>query len=302
MISTILEIVDPHMHMWDLSRHYYAWLQAEPLPNNPAGDVTPIAHRSYLPPDYARDTQGFHVTGTVHVECGLPKEAHLSETDWLETLGAESGMPSGIVAGAWLDHPDVEQTLAAQASRSRVRGIRQIANWHRDPQKTYSGHDRLEDPAWQRGYAQLARYGLSFDMQIYPSQMPSAAQLAARHGNTRMIINHAGMPTDRDAPGLRAWRDGMRMLAAQPNVAVKISGLAMVDRSWTKESLRPFVLETIDLFGTDRCMFASNFPVDSIHGTFTQHYSAYDAITQDFSQPERHALFAGTARRIYRLS
>jgi predicted TIM-barrel fold metal-dependent hydrolase len=294
-------IVDPHMHLWDLDRHYYGWLQDRPLPNNPAGDMAPIAYRSYGLDDYLADSAGWNVVQTVHVECGLPPKDQLSETDWLQAIADARGVIGGIVAGAWLEDDGVAPLLEAQAARPNVRGVRQIVSWHADPLKTYSNHDRLQDPAWRRGLGLLAKHGLSFDLQLYPSQMPAAAELAGAHPDIPVIINHAGLPTDRDEAGLAAWREGLALLAQRPNVSCKISGLAMVDRAWTVERLRPFVLRVIDTFGPERCMFASNFPVEKVHGAFGAFYRAYDAITAGFSDTERALLFGGTAARIYRL-
>lgn len=294
-------IVDPHMHLWDLDRHYYAWLQDTPLPNNPAGDMTPIAYKSYGLDSYLADAKGWNVVEVVHVECGLPPKDQLSETDWLQSIADQRGVISGIVAGANLDDPGVEAMLAAHAARRNVRGIRQIVNWHKDPAKTYGPTDKLLDAQWRAGFALLAKYGLSFDLQLYPSQMAVAAELAGAHPDIPLIINHAGMPTDRDDAGLAAWRDGLAALAERPNVSCKISGLAMIDRAWTVESLKPFILTAIETFGVDRCMFASNFPVEKVHGSFGAFYAAYDAITARFSDDERETLFARAARRIYRL-
>lgn len=294
-------IVDPHMHLWDLDRHYYAWLQDTPLPNNPAGDMTPIAYKSYGLDSYLADAKGWNVVEVVHVECGLPPKDQLSETDWLQSIADQRGVISGIVAGANLDDPGVEAMLAAHAARRNVRGIRQIVNWHKDPTKTYGPTDKLLDAQWRAGFALLAKYGLSFDLQLYPSQMAVAAELAGAHPDIPLIINHAGMPTDRDDAGLAAWRDGLAALAERPNVSCKISGLAMIDRAWTVESLKPFILTVIETFGVDRCMFASNFPVEKVHGSFGAFYAAYDAITARFSDDERETLFARAARRIYRL-
>ena len=296
-----LPIVDPHMHLWDLSRAWYDWLQADPLPNNPAGDIAAIAHRAYGLDDYLADSAGWTVTKTVHIECGLPFTEQLAETDWLQAMADARGHPHGIVAGASLEHPGVEALLAAHAARPNVRGVRQIVNWHADPLKTYTARDLLDDGDWRAGYALLAKYGLSFDLQLYPAQMATAERLAGGHPDTPLIVNHAGMPTDRDEAGLALWDAGMAALAERPNICVKISGLGMVDRAWTTDSIRPFVLRTIELFGVDRCMFASNFPVDRIHGDFNTHYGAYSAITADFSADERAALFARNAERIYRL-
>lgn len=292
------EIFDAHMHLWDLDRLYYAWLQDDPLPHNPAGDISGIAGKSYGVADYLSDAAPLAVAGCVHVECGQP--AQLAETDWLESLHTASGFPSVIVAGATLDDPDVEFVLRAQAARPLVRGIRQIVNWHADKAKTYGPKDFLRDEDWKRGFALLDRLGLSFDLQIYPGQMADAARLAADHPGTLIILNHTGMPTDRDQAGLQAWRAGMAQLAQRPNVAVKISGLAMVDHAWTIDSFRPFVSHAIDLFGVQRCMFASNFPVERVYGDFADLYAAYGEITADLTEEERARLFAGNARKFYR--
>ena len=294
-------IIDPHMHLWDLDRHYYSWLQDTPLPNNPAGDISSIAYRSYGLDDYLADTAGWNVVQTVHVECGLPPRDQLSETDWLQGIADTRGVIGGVVAGANLDDPRVEPLLEAHAARANVRGIRQIVNWHADPAKTYGPRDLLLDPQWRAGYALLAKYGLSFDLQLYPSQMTTAAALAAANPDVPVIVNHTGMPTDRDDAGLKAWRDGLALLAQRPNVSCKISGLAMIDRAWTVDSLRPFVLQVIETFGPNRCMFASNFPVEKVHGSFGGFYEAYDTITADFGEAERTSLFGGTAARVYRL-
>ena len=113
------------------------------------------------------------------------------------------------------------------------------------------------------------------------------------------MINHTGMmvgEADREE-----WRAGMRALAAIPHVAVKISGIGFAFRPWTIEQMRGYVLETIDLFGADRAMIASDFPTDKLFGGFDQHLDAYNMIVADFSDAERRALFAGNANRLYRL-
>ena len=300
-MATELRIVDPHVHLWDLSRARYGWLQDDPLPNNPAGDIGPIAHRNYGLDDYRAHTASWRVDKIVHVECGLPRGEQLAETDWLQSMAAHGGFPQGIVAGADLLDPDLDALLEAHASRPNVRGVRQIVCWHVEPKKTYTQRNLLGDPAWESGFARLAGHGLSFDLQLYPSQMQTAAAIGARHPDIPLIVNHAGLPTDRDADGMALWRDGLRRLAALPHCAIKISGLGITDRAWTPGSIRPVVLECIDAFGTDRSMFASDFPVESVHGTFDAFYSAFDAITADFSADERARLFAANAEAIYRI-
>ena len=297
-----LPIIDPHMHMWNLSHARYSWLTGNPPPHNPAGDMSSIANRTYEFPDYAADAAGFSIQGLVHVEAGFPDDPVL-ETNWLDTLAnsTRNAPPIVFVAGADLTSPTLAATLDGHLGSKRLRGIRQILNYHRDPLKTYTSADLLENPAWQNGFAQLAKTPLAYDLQIYPGQAPAAAALAQKYPTTQFFINHTLMPTDRDEAGIALWRSAIITLAALPNVAIKISGLGMVDRSWTIASIRPFILHTIDHFTPARAMFASNFPVDRVHGSFAQHYQAFDTITADFSATDRTALFSATAARLYRL-
>ena len=299
------QVVDAHMHLWDLEKIPYPWLTPPLQTGGVNGDVSPIA-KTYLLDDYLQDARGagddVRIVKVVHVEAGADPAASLAETRWLQSVANTRGFPQAIVAHAELNNPKVEALLEQHASHPNVRGIRQILNWHRDPGKTYTPRDLLPDPAWEKGYALLRKYGLSFDLQIYPSQMPAAARLASRYPDTPLILNHAGMPVDRDPAGLEAWRTGMRTLAQQPNVFTKISGLAMMDWHWTTASLRPFVLETIETFGVDRCLFASNFPTDKLFGSFERQFGAYRNIVSEFSASERARMFATNAERVYRIS
>jgi len=305
------QVVDAHMHLWDLEKISYPWLTPPLQVGGVNGDVSPIA-KTYLLDDYLRDAGGagqgaggpgadVRIVKVVHVEAGADPSSSLAETRWLQSVANTRGYPQAIVAHAELNDPKVEALLEQHASYPNVRGIRQILNWHEDPSKTYTPRDLLPDPAWERGYALLRKYGLSFDLQIYPSQMDAAARLASRYPDTPVILNHAGMPVDRDSAGLQAWRTGMRTLAQQPNVFTKISGLAMMDRHWTTASLRPFVLETIDAFGVDRCLFASNFPTDKLFGSFERQFAAHRTIVSQFSASERTRMFATNAERVYRI-
>jgi predicted TIM-barrel fold metal-dependent hydrolase len=296
-----IPIIDPHHHLWDLERFSYPWLMADPPPPSVAGDVRPIA-KTYLLHDYLADAAGLNLVKSVHVDAGMDPRQPVAETKWLQSIADRHGFPHGIVARAELHRKDVQSILEAHCESPNMRGIRHIVNWHPDPTKTFVDRDDLlRDRDWLQGFGLLHSYGLSFDLQIYPSQMRDAAGLAAQFPDTTIILNHAGMPVDRDAEALVLWRDGMAALAALPNVYAKISGLGMVDWRWTEESIRPFVLTTIDLFGVERCMFASNFPVDRLYSSFAELYAAFQAIVSGFAEHEKRQLFAGTAAAVYRL-
>jgi len=296
-----MQVVDPHIHLWDLSTHHYPWL-ANPQTSF-VGDARELKH-DYLIRDLLRDAGSVAVLKVVHVDANHDPADPVEETRWLQGIadGEGRGMPDGIVAGADLSADNAPQVLEAHAAFANTRGIRQILNVHHDPLYDYVGLHYMHEPQWRRHFALLKRYGLSFDLQLYPSQMNDAAALAREHPDTQFIVNHAGMFVDRASPtGYRAWREGMRALAACPNVAVKISGLAMFDHDWTIESFRPYVLETIDTFGCERAMFASNFPVDRLFGSYTAIWNAYARIVGDASESEKDALFVRNAERIYRI-
>ncbi|NIE65921.1 amidohydrolase family protein [Burkholderia sp. Ax-1719] len=295
-----MQVVDPHVHFWDLDTHHYPWLA------NPGtsfvGDARDLKH-NYLPDDLLREAGDIEVLKLVHVEANHDPADPVEETRWLESIAdAGKGLPNAIVAAVDLGAPNAPEILAAHAAFGRTRGIRQILNVHANPLYDYVGRHYMREPAWRKHFALLEQHGLSFDLQLYPSQMEEAAALARANPGVPLIVNHAGMFVDRNGvQGWRAWRDGLRVLAACPNVSVKISGLAMFDHEWTVESLRPYVLETIDAFGAQRAMFASNFPVDRQFGTYADLWHAYASIVSDASESERTALFRGNAERIYRI-
>ena len=288
--------IDAHVHLWDLGRLRYPWLTPPFDDAGPNGSVAAIAS-DYGLADYLAEAAGWNVVGLVHVDAGAEPGQALAETDWLQDMVETRGLPSGMVAFAALDDPGVEALLADHARRPGVRGIRHIVNWHPDPRRTYSLRDVTGDEAWTRGFGLLARYGLSFDLQAYPHQFARLADTIQRHPEIPVIVNHAGMGVDGD----EHWRRGMAALARLPNVSVKISGLGFVWRTPEPEAMRRRVLETIDLFGTDRAMVASDFPTDRLFAGFDATLGLIDRAIADFTPAERAALFAGNANRIYRL-
>ncbi|MBC8728330.1 amidohydrolase family protein [Paraburkholderia sp. UCT2] len=297
-----MQVVDSHIHLWDLKTHRYPWLE------NPGvsfvGDARDLKH-DYLLDDLLGEAGDVDVLKLVHVEANHDPADPVEETRWLQSIAdrdASRGMPNAIVAAVDLSAQNAPALLEAHASFANTRGIRQILNVHDNKLFDYVGRHYMREPQWREHFALLRRYDLSFDLQLYPSQMEEAAALARAYADTLLVVNHAGMFVDRNSvAGYRAWREGMRLLAACPNVAVKISGLAMFDHHWTVESLRPYVLETIDTFGVERAMFASNFPVDRLFGSYTDLWRAYAAIIGDASEAEKDALFRRNAERYYRI-
>lgn len=296
-----LPIVDAHQHFWDVLRNYHPWLRDEPPIPFRYGDYRAL-RRSYLPEEYFADSAGHRVVKTVHVEAGWDPADPVGETRWLHEIAARHGVPTGIVAQAWLDQDDVAGVLAEQAAFPRVRGVRHKPRAAPSPAGVVPrAPGSMSDPAWRAGYAQLAQHGLSFDLQTPYWHLHEAADLARAFPETRIILNHAGLPADRSEAGLAAWREAMRVLAEEPNVAVKISGLGQPGQPWTLAANRSIVLDTIAIYGVDRCMFASNFPVDKLVADFDTIFSGFKAIVRDFLPADQEKLFGDNAVRFYRL-
>jgi len=295
-------IVDPHHHLWDHGRNLYPWLRGE-MHDRGWGDLRPL-QENYLVADLLADAARQGLEKSVHVQANFNPADPVGETAWLEEIAAEPasrGFPHGIVAFADFSSPEVDSVLEGHARFARMRGIRQVLNRHADPKLNRAPKDYLADETWQANLGKLRRYGWSFDVQVYWQQMGSVVGLAQRYADVQFVLDHAGMPAERDVQGLEGWRRGMRQLAACPNVAVKLCGYGMIDIRWTPESIRPFVLQPIEWFGPPRCMFASNFPVERLMASYDRLWNAYREITSDFSEDERQQLFRSTAEKIYRI-
>ena len=296
-------IIDAHHHFWDLDRNYHPWLCDEPPMAGRHGDYRAIRH-SYLPDDYRRDWHGLRIVGSVYVEAEWNPLDPLGETAWVESVAEARGLPTVIVAQAWLARPDANAILAAQARHPRMRGVREKPAAASHPERVVPGAPgSMSDPAWQDGYARLETYGFSFDLQVPFWHLHEARTLVERYPSIPLILDHTGLPGDRTAEGLSVWREGMRTLAGAPNVAVKISGLGEPHLpSWSVSVHRDVVLETIDIFGVDRCMFGSNYPVDRLYAPFHTIMSGFLEITRRFPASERRMMFRDNAIRWYRIA
>ena len=288
-----MDIIDAHHHLWDLKENYYPWL-TDKIGENVCGEYGPI-RKNYLITDFLADIANQSVVKSVHVQAGHDPSDPIRETRWLQTISdrpESRGIPHGIVAFADFSAANVEEILEGHYQYRNMRGVRQTLHNH---------GDLLKSPAWRRNLGLLKKYSLSFDLEVFYDQMADAASLARDYPDVQFILCHTGLPARRDEEGLDGWRRGMRVLAGCPNIAVKISGLGMFDRQWTVGSIQPFVLETIDLFGIGRCMFASNFPVDRMMSSYDAIWNAFKEIAAPFSEGDRLRLFHDNGAQYYRL-
>jgi predicted TIM-barrel fold metal-dependent hydrolase len=238
----------------------------------------------------------------VFVETEWDRSDPAAEMKWVGELKARTGMPTVAVCHVPLHEPRAQELLAQQALFTFVRGVRHKPTSAISPDRVEEcAPASMSDPEWRRGYQQLASHGFSFDLQTPWWHLHEAAQLNRDFPETTIILNHTGLPAAGGGTELSGWVRAMREFAAAPNVAVKISGLGEQGRRWDLNRNRHIILQTIDIFGEDRCMFASNFPVDSLVADFHTIYSGFMEATQALGARARHKLFHENARRIYRI-
>ena len=293
----MLSLIDTHHHFLDPQAHYYPWLNDAGSPAHRYGDHS-APKRPYLPADYRRDTAGVELLGSLHVEAEWDPRDAVGEMRFIASLREQCGLPSVAIGQAWLHQPDAAATLEQLAAFDFVRGVRQKPRANPAPRGAPGG---MTDAAWLEGYARLEPLGLHYELQTPWWHLAEAARVAGRFPGTRLVINHAGVPSDRSDEGLRAWRAALAGMAAHANVAIKISGIGEAGGQWRLEANRRVVREVIELFGVGRCMFGSNYPVDSLCAPFQTIFDGFAACVADLGAQEQSQLFVDNARRIYRI-
>ena len=299
-----IPIVDAHHHLWDLNNEHtkYSWLM---VTEGEAffGDYAAI-RKSYLLEDYIKDAQNQNIIKSVHVQAEHDDDKPVNETAWLQSLADNhsSKLPNAIVAFADFSKDNIVEILDGHQEYKNTRGIRQILSFNKEePKYSHASEDFMKNTTWVENFKNIRNRNLSFDIQIYKHQMQDAADLANKYDDVLFILNHTGEPCYQTEEYIQSWEENMKKLAKCENVAAKISGLGMFDPQWTIDSTRIFVEKTIQIFGIDRCMFASNFPVDKIFNTFDNYWESFKEITKNYSENDKKLLFSSNAEKFYRI-
>ena len=296
------QIVDAHHHLWDLSAGHYPWLQEEYNRDTfILGDYAALTN-DFLHADYVAARSGVRVMATVHIEAERSRVEQLAETRWLHETKTQWGFPNAVVAHAWLDQADCEEMLLAHLQYPLVRGIRcKPVTTSRPDDAVRGGAGTMRDPKWQNGLALLEKHGLSLDLRVPYWHLGEAAEVTAQFPGLKIALNHAGLPWDRSEPGLAHWRKGMARLAANPNVMIKLSEFGLRDSAWDYESNARVVADVLAIFGPNRCMFGSNFPVAGLRIGYEQLVKNMQRMMLNLDQAQRDAVFCRNALDFYRI-
>lgn len=271
---------DTHLHLFDLNNLSYGWLK----------NATKI-NRNFDLQDYRKATKSSNIGKMVFMESGTDAGLGLKEATLVSQLALSAPNIKGIVAKADLTQgPSTEKALEQLCELPLVKGIR--AGF---PKNAATSNDFLE------GFKALVDSKLSFDLLLTPPFMDEAVKVAKKFPNTIFILNHIGNPNVEDADTTQ-WRNGIGKLAELPNVNCKISGIiTRFGKDWSAEKIKPYILYVIEKFGMDRLVFAGDWPVVLLAGSYKSWSRAFEKITGQFSDEELHKIYHKNADRIYRL-
>ncbi|MFA6108273.1 MAG: amidohydrolase family protein [Candidatus Latescibacterota bacterium] len=279
-----MEIIDAHHHLWDRGRFAYPWLSQ-------------IARldRDFLLPEYESIARAVGIQRSVFVQADTDPRHGLQEARWALSLATEPGPLSAVVAWAPIEDPGLPSYLEQLAGPPGLKGIRRLIQAEPDP-------GFCARSPFVEGVRRLAPLGLSFDLCLYPHQLPAAIDLVRAVPEVSFVLDHLGKPRVREKV-LDPWRDQIRRLAALENVTCKLSGLATEAdwEGWRPADLRPYLDVVVEAFGFARLMFGSDWPVSTLAVSYPRWLEVVEELTSGISAADRQALFSGTARRIYRL-
>jgi predicted TIM-barrel fold metal-dependent hydrolase len=292
------DIIDAHHHIW--RRRDLPWLEG-PMQPRIFGPYEPI-RRDYPIGEFLDDIAGTGVVQSVYVQANWAKTAFEDEVAYVQNAADETGFPQGIVGYADFLADDVRPQLDRLKKYRGMRGVRMQLHWHENPQYRFAAEpDLTGNPTLQRNVARLGDYGWSFDLQVFAGQMAGAAELAASAPKVTFILQHAGMLEDTSERGWKEWREGMRQLAAAPNVVSKLSALGTFIHRNDPDHIASIVRETVKIFGPGRCMFGSNFPVEKLWTKYSDLVTAYRDALAPLGEATSRAVLYDTAARVYRL-
>jgi len=278
-------IIDTHLHIWNLDRLRYAWL-----------DGIPLLNRNYFIEDFRRACGPVQVAKMVFLQCECDFAQFHDEAAWVTEVARTEPRLKGMVPWAPLEKGEAaEPDIARLAANPLVKGIRRIIQFEADPVFCLR-------PGFVRGVQLLARYGLSFDLCINHTQLANTIKLVRQCPDVRFILDHIGKP-DIKSGRLDPWRAELRELAQLPHVWCKLSGLVTEAdfKLWTPAGLRPYIDHVIACFGFDRVMFGGDWPVSAQAADYPRWVATVDEILAGSSQDELQRLYVRNAESFYRV-
>jgi L-fuconolactonase len=289
--------IDSHFHIW--RQKDQPWLVGPMVPRI-FGPYEPI-RRDYPIEEFLADQEGSGVEKAVYVQTNWAKEDFEKEVAFLTDTAKASGWPHAIVGYADMTVDDVRPQIDRLVKYPLLRGVRMQLHWHETPAFRFAkSADQVIDSKVKKNVARLRDYGLSFDLQLFPAQMKDGLELVGENPGTDFILTHTGMLTDLAEPVVEEWKAGLRTLAKAPNLYAKLSGLGTFVHRNDPEVIGTVVDNAVEILGSDRLMFGSNFPIEKLWTSHAELIAAHRAAVAKHGAKAEADIFWNTAERVYR--
>jgi predicted TIM-barrel fold metal-dependent hydrolase len=294
-----IKAIDAHHHIWRLSD--LAWLNGPTQPRI-FGEYDAIK-RNYLVEEFIDDVTPEGVVGSVYIQVNWPAGKEVEEVRWVQENADRTGWPSAIIGYVDFSSESCAETLKELSNFPLMRGIRQQLHWHENPLYKFAPEpDVMRDAKWRQNFALLQDYDWSFELQVFASQMKDAAGLAAEFPNTAMVLQHCGMPEDITSQGMQLWLDGMKELADQPNIHCKFSGLGTFIHQNSVGFIGDITAQCLELFGANRCIFGSNFPIEKIWTNYAELIQGFYQNLRGLPEISQKMIFLDNAQKLYKIT
>ena len=272
--------IDSHQHFWLYDAKEYAW-----IPKN-----SPLA-QDHLPPELARKQAPLGLSGSVAVQA----RQSLEESRWLLELAEHYSTVKGVVGWVDLRSEEAEEQLGRFAKHPKFAGVRHVVQ--DEPDDNFM---LRED--FQRGSSKLKQFKLTYDILIYPKQLPAAIRLVRKFPEQKFVLDHIAKPFIRDGT-LSPWKEQIRELALASNVWCKVSGMVTEAKrhAWKREDFRPYLDVVLAAFGTDKLMFGSDWPVCLLSGSYEEVFGIVENYVHGFPAAVREKVLGGNCAEFYGL-
>ncbi|HJP90361.1 MAG TPA: amidohydrolase family protein [Pyrinomonadaceae bacterium] len=275
-------MIDSHQHFWQVGRFDYPWMSRD----------LGVLYRDYLPPDLSPILERNGISKTVLVQASNS----VAESRWLLELAGANSFIAGVVGWVDLTSPEVEEQLRELSTDPKFKGVRHLV-------ESEPNDDWLVQPAMLSGLNRLAAHGLSYDLLVHTRHLKYVPQVAETCPELALVIDHlAKPPIARNE--IKEWSQALAPVAKFPNINCKLSGLVTEANwnSWRTDDLRPFVDRALELFGVERMMFGSDYPVCLLAATYDRVVESFQETLKDLSDLEREKIFSTNAAKFYRLN
>lgn len=274
-------MIDSHQHFWQVGRFNYPWMSSD----------LGVLYRDYLPDDLAPILQHNGVKQTVLVQASNS----VAESRWLLQLADENSFIAGVVGWVDLMSVEIDAQLDELCAHSKFKGVRHLV-------ESEPHDDWLVQPSVLAGMKKLSERGLSYDLLVHTRHLRFVPQVAESCPDLSLVIDHlAKPPIARNE--IEEWAQALKPVARYPNIHCKLSGLVTEANwsSWQANDLRPYVEYALEVFGADRMMFGSDYPVCLLAASYDRVLGSFQELLRGLSESDRDKIFSKNAGRFYRL-